>query len=201
MFHASPARQGRKYRMDPSVWLKGQLLVAMPGLDDPHFHQSVTCIGEHSDQGAMGIVVNRTHEALTAGAIFQELHLACSPEAAGRPLFMGGPVHANEVFILHGPPLRWQGSFTVTASLAMSNSIDLLRAIAEGQGPRSYLISLGCAGWGPGQLEAEMRQNAWLTAPMDEGILFETAVSRRWAAALQRLGIDPARLSAAAGSA
>ena len=184
-----------------SASLKGQLLVAMPNLLDPNFHQTVTCLGEHNDQGAMGIIINRTHEFLTAKEIFEELKLAYTPEAAEHRIFLGGPVHTNEIFILHGPPLQWQGSFAVNESLALSNSIDLLKAIGEEQGPRSFIISLGCAGWGPGQLEAEIRENSWLTVPMDESILFETPVSDRWDATLKRLGIDPTWLSASAGHA
>ena len=185
--------------MDPFASLKGQLLVAMPSLLDPNFHQTVTCLGEHNDKGAMGVVINRAHEYLTAGEIFEELKIECIPKAASQPLFIGGPVHANELFILHGPPLQWQGSFSISDSLAMSNSIDILHAIGQGQGPQVFAISLGCAGWGPGQLEEEIRQNAWLTAPMDPAILFEIPLARRWEATLERLGIDPNRLSAEAG--
>ena len=184
-----------------SASLKGQLLIAMPNLRDPNFHKTVTCLSEHSAEGAMGIVVNRPHEFLTAKDIFRELKIECCPEASVRPVHIGGPVHTNEIFILHGPPLSWQGSFGISGALAMSNSIDLLKAIGAGSGPHAFILSLGCAGWGPGQLEAEIRQNAWLTAPMDEDIVFETAAGYRWAAALKRLGIDPVLLSEAAGHA
>lgn len=186
---------------DGAASLKGHFLIAMPSLADPNFTQTVTCLSEHNERGAMGIVVNRPHAHLTAREIFSELKIDCLPEAADLPLFVGGPVHTNEIFILHGPPLEWQGSFGIRDGLAMSNSIDLLEAIGAGRGPRAVVISVGCAGWGPGQLEAEIRQNAWLTSPLDEEILFSLDTALRWEAAVQRLGIDPALLSDAAGHA
>lgn len=181
--------------------LKGQFLIAMPSLADPNFFQTVTCISEHNDKGAMGVVINRHHEFLTAREIFAELKIDCRPEAAAMPLHVGGPVHTDEIFILHGPPLVWEGSLGISPTLALSNSIDLLRAVATGSGPEAVLLCLGCAGWAPGQIEAEIRQNAWLTGPVDPQILFDLDVGRRWEAAVQGLGIDPALLSAAAGHA
>jgi putative transcriptional regulator len=180
---------------------QGQFLIAMPNLLDPNFAQTVTCLSAHNDQGAMGVIINRIHEKIRTQDILAELKLACRPEIAVQPLFVGGPVHTDEIFILHGPPLQWQGSFPISPTLALSNSIDLLAAIGEGRGPRAFIISLGCAGWGPGQLEAEIRQNAWLTSALAEDILFEMEVSARWEAAVKRLGIEPALLSATAGHA
>ena len=184
-----------------SETFQGQLLIAMPSLLDPNFSYTVTCLGAHNDQGAMGVIINRLHDEVHLRDVFTELKLACRDEITDQPLHIGGPVHANEIFILHGPPLKWQGSFDVSPHLALSNSIDLLAAIGEGRGPRDFLVTLGCAGWGPGQLEAEIRQNAWLTCPVSEDLLFEEPVSRRWEAAVKRLGIDPALLSTTAGNA
>lgn len=184
-----------------SETFQGQLLIAMPNLLDPNFSHTVTCLGAHNDQGAMGVIVNRLHDDLHLRDVFAELKLACRHEIEEQPIHVGGPVHANEIFILHGPPLKWQGSFGIGPLLALSNSIDLLAAIGEDQGPRDYLIALGCAGWGPGQLETEIRQNAWLTFPVAEDLLFEVPVPARWAAAVKRLGIDPTLLSATAGNA
>lgn len=184
-----------------SETFQGQLLIAMPSLLDPNFSYTVTCLGAHNDQGAMGVIVNRLHDDIRLRDVLTELKLACQDEIADQPLYVGGPVHVNEIFILHGPPLKWQGSFAVSAHLALSNSIDLLAAIGEGRGPRNFLVTLGCAGWGAGQLEAEIRQNAWLTCPVAENILFEVPVSQRWEASVKRLGIDPASLSTTAGNA
>jgi putative transcriptional regulator len=107
----------------------------------------------------------------------------------------------NELFVLHGAPFAWDGSMMVTEGLALSNSRDILEAIAAGSGPRAFIIALGCAGWGPGQLESEIRSNAWINGPYAEAIAFQIEVERRWEAAMQRIGIDPALLSDTAGHA
>jgi putative transcriptional regulator len=188
--------------MDPT-WqsLKGQFLMAMPGLADPNFFQSVTCLSEHNPKGAMGIVINRVHTEINARMIFNELKIPVSLDAEKIPIYVGGPVHSNELFILHGAPFGWEGSMMITGALALSNSRDILEAIADRRGPRDYIITLGCAGWGPGQLESEIRGNAWITGPFSEEITFKMEVGRRWEAAMQRIGIDPALLSDTAGHA
>jgi putative transcriptional regulator len=182
-------------------YLKGQLLIAMPALLDPNFHQTVTCMAEHNRDGAMGIVVNRVHPQIRAEDIYRELEIPFAPEAGAAPVHVGGPVHSGEIFILHGPPLEWEASLTITPTLAMSNTIDLLKAVAMEKGPSAYLICLGCAGWAPGQLEEEIKQNAWLNGPVEEEILFSLAVEHRWAAAVERLGFHPDLLSGTAGHA
>jgi len=158
-------------------------------------------LSEHNNQGALGIVINRMIPSLKAESIFKELKLEYKPESADAPIFIGGPVHENEIFILHGSPFSWEGSVKITANLGMSNTMDLIRAIAKGEGPDSYLIALGCAGWGPGQLESELAQNAWLNCPAKHEILFDFGVDDRWAAAVKTLGIDPVLLSDTAGHA
>jgi putative transcriptional regulator len=181
--------------------LKGQFLMAMPGLADPNFSQTVTCLCEHNEQGAMGIVVNRRHELLCGKDIFDELDIACDPNAKQIPVHIGGPVHSGEIFILHGRPLEWEGSLKVTPTLALSNTRDVLEAVAQGRGPASFLISLGCAGWGPGQLEMEIRDNAWLTYPAFDENIFALPIEERWEEAMRRIGVRPAMLSGTAGHA
>lgn len=181
--------------------LKGHFLMAMPGLLDPNFHQTVICLSEHTREGAVGIVVNRVHPSLKAEAIFSELEMACRHAIGQAPVYSGGPVHASEVFILHGRPFDTGVSLEITPRLAMSTSPEVLARIALGKGPEAFFISLGCAGWGPGQLEAEIRQNAWLTSDIDENIMFEVPVEARWERAMRQLGIDPALLIGAAGHA
>ncbi len=181
--------------------LKGQFLMSMPGMADPNFARTVTCVCEHTAEGAVGIVVNRVHEMLRAKEMFEELGLTYTPESAEMPIYIGGPVHTNEVFILHGPPFGWDACLSITPSLAMSNSMDIMRAIAGGSGPEWAAICLGCAGWGPMQLEGEIQQNAWLTGPVDAALIFEMSVESRWEAALRGIGIDPALLSDTAGHA
>lgn len=187
---------------DPiQTYLKGNLLIAMPMLADPNFRLSVTCISEHTDEGAVGIVINQVQDGLTGQMIFEELGMACGQNAETIPIHIGGPVHSNELFTLHGPPLDWEGSLKIGDDLALSNSRSILEAIALEKGPTSYIISLGCAGWGPGQLEWELGQNAWLTTPYSREILFETPIETRWEAAIRRLGINPDQLMDTAGHA
>jgi putative transcriptional regulator len=181
--------------------LKGHFLLAMPGLMDPNFFQTVTCISEHTPEGAVGLIVNRMHQALTVGEIFQELQIEAEGPAATEPVYIGGPVHIGEVFILHGPPFGWKGCLMVTPTLALSNTKDILDAIAAGRGPRKFLVALGCAGWGEGQLEDELRQNAWLTGPVHDEIIFSVSSEERWQTAMKRLGVDPTMLSGTAGNA
>jgi len=181
--------------------LKGQFLIAMPSMLDFNFSHTVTCISEHSEDGALGIVVNRVIPSLTADSIFRELNIEYTNSTSRIPLHIGGPVHANEIFILHGEPFTWEGCLMITPTLAMSNTMDLIEAIAKGEGPQNFLIAIGCAGWGQGQLEAEILQNTWLTCPVDDKILFESKVDERWHAAVRLLGIDPILLSDTPGHA
>jgi putative transcriptional regulator len=175
--------------------LKGQFLMAMPGLADPNFYQSVTCLSEHNPKGAMGIVITRIHPEVNGKTIFDELQISTSIDAQDIPIHIGGPVHVNELFVLHAPPFGWEGSMVISEKLALSNSRDILEAIAAGRGPQAYIISLGCAGWGPGQLEGELRSNAWINGPYSEDIAFQLDVSERWEAAMKMIGIDPTLLS------
>ena len=181
--------------------LKGQFLIAMPLLMDPNFHRTVTCVCEHAPQGTLGVVINRQFSDLTADKIFDELKIEYDADNAAIPIHVGGPVHMDEIFILHGPPFGWKGTHMVTETLALSNSLDVLAAIARGTGPAAFVIALGSAGWAPGQLEAELRENAWLTSPVTENIIFKTPPDQRWDTAIKRLGIDPNRLSETAGHA
>ena len=184
----------------PSI-MKAQFLIAMPGLLDPNFSQTVTCICEHTADGALGIVVNRAHPALFTKEIFSELKLEYVEETANIPIYIGGPVHFDEIFILHGPPFGWHGCLQVTSTLALSNTRDILTSISQGKGPHQVIIALGCAGWGPGQLESEISQNAWLTGPVSDDIIFEVPEDERWNAAVKKLGIDPVLLTHTAGHA
>ena len=186
---------------DNSASLKGHFLLAMPGLIDPNFHQTVTCICEHNDTGTLGIIINRVHHSLTAKDIFEELGLEHAPSSASIPIHLGGPVHVGEIFILHGPPFDWQASLMITDSLAMSNTLDILEALAMAKGPQAFMISLGCAGWGPGQLESEIKQNAWLNHPVFEENIFDMPIEMRWDEAVKKMGIDPILLSNTAGHA
>jgi len=181
--------------------LKGQFLIAMPELQDPNFSHTVTCICEHSSAGAVGLIVNRIHSHLLTRNIFEELNVEFSPGTENTPIQIGGPVHMEELFVLHGPPFDWQGCLMVTDNVALSNTRDILEAIARQAGPASYIITLGCAGWGAGQLETEVRANAWLTTPVTDTIIFDVPSEMKWTKAIKQMGIDPVFLSNTAGNA
>lgn len=180
---------------------KGQLLIAMPLLVDQNFYQTVTCICEYTSAGAVGIVINRVHPSLTIKDIFNELDMECIPDVESIPIHIGGPVHMGEIFILHGPPFGWEGSLMVTPTLALSNTKDILESVAMGRGPKLYIVALGCAGWGPGQIESEIKENAWLTSPIDENIVFDMPIEERWEASLKKIGVDPALILNTSGHA
>ena len=180
---------------------KGHFLLAMPNLRDPIFSQTVSLICEHSDNGAFGVVINRVHAHLSGKDIFNELNIEQVPDAASLPVHIGGPVHSGEIFLVHGPPFHWDSCLMVTPTVAMSNTRDILESIANGSGPSKLILTLGCAGWGPGQLEAEIMENAWLTQPAIDEVLFGWPVEDRWEEAVKRMGFDPALLADTAGNA
>jgi putative transcriptional regulator len=179
---------------DP-VNLTHHFLIAMPNMVDPNFARSLTYVCEHNDQGALGVVVNRPID-MTLGALFEqiEIPLQDSPWAA-LPVYYGGPVQVDRGFVLHRPAGAWQSSLAVSADVALTTSKDILEAVAAGHGPRQLLVSLGYAGWAPGQLEQELGQNAWLTVPADLDVIFQLPPERRLHAAMELLGVDPSRLS------
>ncbi|MBV8401046.1 MAG: YqgE/AlgH family protein [Acetobacteraceae bacterium] len=182
-------------------FLTGQMLVAMPAMADPRFTQSVIYVCAHTDDGAMGIVVNRPIERPSFDDLLRQLEVEPVPPARRIRLCAGGPVDNARGFVLHTADWTGDGSLRVTDNLALTASLDVLKAIAEGGGPRAGILALGYAGWGPGQLDAEMTQNAWLSVSPDERILFDDDHSTKWRRALAKLKIDPLLLSGNAGHA
>jgi len=186
---------------DNPALFSGQLLLAMPSLADPNFHGSVILICEHDEEGALGLVVNRPLE-LTLGAVLEQLSLPDDrPGLADRPVYSGGPVENQRGFVVHDAPGHYPDSLSVGDTLAVTSSEDVLAAISRGEGPAHFLVALGYAGWGPGQLEQELAENAWLAAPAAPGLIFDTAIAERWRAAASQIGVDPLRLSGEAGHA
>ncbi len=170
-------------------------------LMDPNFHQTVTLICEYTKNGAMGIVVNRQDHQLLAQAIFKELGFSYLPEVGETAVYIGGPVNSNELFVLHDDPAGWEDTFQVATGVGLSNTTEIVEAIAQNKGPQNYILALGCAGWGPGQLDFEMRENSWLVSPAYADILFEVPVENRWQQVLSKNGIDSALFSGVAGNA
>ena len=182
--------------------LTGHFLIAMPGMGDPNFARGITFICQHDEQGAMGLVVNRLSE-FRLGDVLQQMQMPCErADVADTPVLTGGPVQPERGFVLHGFGEReWESSYRVNDMLIVTTSRDILAAIADGDGPHRALVTLGYAGWGAGQLEQELRENAWLTVRADERILFDTALDERWSAAMALVGINPANLANYSGRA
>ena len=181
--------------------LTNQFLIAMPGLRDPNFARTVTYICEHSEKGAMGIVVNRPLE-LSLGDVLEHMKITDpAPGIGDQPVYLGGPVDNERGFVLHTKTAPWSSTLKVTNGIYITTSRDILEAMARGEGPERTLVALGYAGWAGGQLESELQDNAWLSGPSDIRILFELPAEERWAAAARLLGVDLTLLSAEAGHA
>ncbi len=190
-------------------YLDGQFLLAMPGMTDDRFARSVVYLCAHSDEGAMGIVINRRAPSLNFSELLIQLEVIQPDEAirlpvhAGTvPVLRGGPVEAGRGFVLHSNDFYIDNStLPIDGGVSLTATIDILRAIADGSGPDRAILALGYAGWSPGQLEDEMQSNGWLTCPADAALIFDTPLEARYDMAMRKLGIDPAFLSAQAGRA
>lgn len=181
--------------------LTDQFLIAMPGLLDPSFFQTVTYVFSHNEQGAMGIVINRPMN-MDLAEIFAQMDLSTDdPDISSIAVFEGGPVKADRGFVIHEPDTRWQSSIQVSDSIEVTTSRDILEAISNGKGPGKTFIALGYAGWDAGQLEQEMMENCWLNTPSDADIIFNTPAEYRWEFAASLLGIDMQNLSSQIGHA
>jgi putative transcriptional regulator len=187
--------------MSDSNSLANCLLIAMPSLADGNFAHSVTLICEHSERGALGIVLNKPLD-MKLGDVLAQMKLETSEVEIGeRAVLRGGPVHTDRGFVLHRPGGEWDSTHRISDSIQVTTSRDVLAAIARGEGPRDAFIALGYAGWEPGQLEREILDNAWLSVPMNEHLVYEVPFEERWQAAWQQLGIHSSSISPVAGHA
>ncbi|MES9818310.1 MAG: YqgE/AlgH family protein [Candidatus Thiodiazotropha sp.] len=187
--------------MRPETNLTNHFLIAMPRLEDPNFFHTVTYICEHTTDGAMGIVINRPMD-LHLADIFEQLEIRISTnDIAEQPVYIGGPVQSDRGFVLHESSTEWASTLKVTTDISVTTSLDILEAIAAGKGPEHNLAALGYAGWGAGQLESELAQNAWLSGPAESDIIFNRASDERWQAAADLLGVDLNLLSGDTGHA
>jgi putative transcriptional regulator len=179
--------------------LAGQLLIAMPQMEDPRFSRSVVFMCAHNHEGAMGLVVNKTVEQPSMGELLRQLGI--EGDAFDRaPVHFGGPVEAARGFVLHSTDYTEQGTLIV-GNVGLTATLDILRMIGRGEGPRRKFFALGYAGWGPGQLDAEIQANGWLTVPADHALLFDDGNEDKWRRAIAKLGVDPFSLSGEAGHA
>ena len=188
--------------IEPSTnYLENQFLIAMPQMLDSYFANTVTYLWKHNEEGALGIVINKPLQACVAD-IFDELDIVCSVEEGlfqDQHVLAGGPVERDKGFILHDAGQTWESSIAVTPEITICTSKTILQDIAKGDGPDNYLVALGCAGWEAGQLEREITENAWLTAPANQELIFSSDYASKAAAAAALLGIDLQQISPEAG--
>jgi putative transcriptional regulator len=187
--------------MEDEQSLVGQLLVAMPGMPDPRFAKTVIYLCGFGSEGAMGLVINRPLENMTFMEILEQLGIPPNPTGEEIQVRFGGPVEGGRGFVLHSADYQGENTLVVDDGVALTATVDILREIAEGGGPRRRLIALGYAGWGPGQLESEIKSNGWLLVRPDEALVFDANLDGKWEKAMGKLGIDPRMLSDEAGHA
>lgn len=182
--------------------LDGKLLIAMPGMGDPRFEKTVILICAHSDDGAMGLIINRPAQDLTFANLLAQLSIPLGEAGRDIRVHHGGPVERGRGFVLHSRDYRGgPATMQIDATFGMTATLDILEALAAGDGPGQALLALGYSGWGPGQLESEILSNGWLIADAVADVVFSANDAGKWAAVLRGMGIDPVSLSATAGRA
>jgi putative transcriptional regulator len=181
--------------------LAGQLLVAMPQMADPRFARSVVYLCAHSADGAMGLVINRLIDSLTFDSLLEQIGVERTPAGGSMPIHFGGPVESSRGFVLHTTDYLQDSSLVIENDIALTATVDVLKAIAHGDGPRRRVLALGYAGWAPGQLDAEIQANGWLLVPADLDLVFDLDNDAKWQRAIAKLGIDVSLLSSEAGHA
>ena len=201
-FRAGHGRAGQKRLETCALDLEGKLLVAMPGMGDTRFEHSVVLMCSYSDKGAMGLIINKPSRDVRMSDVLDQLDIVPTEEAREMQVHFGGPVETGRGFVLHSA--EYQSSLNtlkVSDDFGMTATLDILEEIARGKGPKSALMMLGYAGWGPGQLEGEISRNGWLTADAPSNLVFQVPAASKWSAALESLGVDPVSLSSTAGRA
>ncbi|GJL82280.1 MAG: UPF0301 protein [marine bacterium B5-7] len=181
--------------------LANHLLIAMPSMRDPNFERTVTLLCQHDENGSLGLVINRRIDEFSLADVLEHLDLKPETAEAANPVFSGGPVHPELGMVLHNDQHQWESTMRISESLGLTTSLDIMQAISRGEGPARSMMVLGYAGWGSGQLEHELQENAWLCAPVNSQIVFDTPVDERWSAAAALLGVDLMTLSTDAGHA
>lgn len=182
-------------------FLTAQMLIAMPTMADPRFQRTVIYLCAHSVEGAMGLVVNRLYDSISFVELLEQVGVETTGQERSIRVHEGGPVESGRGFVLHSADFVREGTMVVDDNVALTASVDILKAIAEGEGPRRSLLALGYSGWGPGQLENEFQSNGWLNAPADETLLFDDDLDRKWERAISKIGIDFNMLSGDSGHA
>ena len=187
--------------INPSGYLAGQMLIAMPQMRDARFSRTVVYLCAHTKEGAMGLVINRMFNGLTFPDLLEQLNIEPTPICDPIKIHFGGPVEAGRGFVLHSTDYVQETTLVVNDEVGLTATIDVLKAIANGEGPTRSLLALGYAGWGAGQLDNEIRDNAWLSVQADEELLFGTDIDHKWEKAIAKIGVDFSMLSGEAGHA
>ncbi|MCK0068830.1 MULTISPECIES: YqgE/AlgH family protein [Kordiimonas] len=187
--------------MTSANFLDSKLLLAMPSMTDERFDRTVIYLCTHDESGAMGLVINQQAENLNFEELLTQLNIETHPNTPDIPVHRGGPVEPGRGFVLHSADFVQDSTLVVSETLALTATVDILSAMAEGKGPIHNLLALGYAGWGPGQLEDEIIANSWLTAEADEEIIFNTDFEQKWPRAMAKLGVNISMLSTDAGHA
>jgi putative transcriptional regulator len=183
-------------------FLFGKLLIAMPGMSDPRFEKSVILMCSHSERGALGLIVNKPIPALPFRDLMIKMDIEVTDEAPRTPVLYGGPVDTDHGYVLHGNERANRSStLAITPEIALTPTVDVLKAIAGGRGPRRWLMALGYAGWGPGQIESEIVANGWIHCDSDADLVFDAAMDTKWARAFAKLGAGLSGLSSDVGRA
>lgn len=192
---------GLRNQISDDSTLTGQLLVAMPHMADSRFARTVVYLCAHSAEGAMGLVVNRLIDSLSFHSLLDQLGLEANGEALEMPVHFGGPVESSRGFVLHSADYIQDSTLVIDEDMALTATIDVLKAIANGSGPRQRVLALGYAGWGAGQLDAEIQANGWLMVPADHELVFGVDNDTKWERSMAKIGIDLSLLSTEAGHA
>lgn len=182
-------------------YLTGQLLVAMPQMEDPRFARSVVYVCAHTEEGAMGLVLNKLVENVSFPDLLDQLNIQTGPVGSEIHVHFGGPVETGRGFVLHSSDYMQDATLVIDDNVALTATVDILKAIADGAGPHRSLLALGYAGWSPGQLEQEIQANGWLSVDADPQLIFGPAINDKWQGAMAKIGIDFSQLSGEAGHA
>ncbi len=191
-----------QHPQDAQGFLHGKLLIAMPGMPDDRFERSVIFMIAHSDTGAMGLIINKPIDQLGFRDLMIRMDIEVTPKTSNRPVLFGGPVETDRGYVLHDNDGSARGStLAVTPEISLTPTVDMLRAIADGRGPSQWLLALGYAGWGPGQIEGEIASNGWIHCDADPALVFRAPAEEKWRLAFEKLGAGLSGLSAEAGRA
>ena len=191
----------RKDEHCPDCYFSGQLLIAMPGMRDEQFYKTVIYVCAHTDDGAMGLILNQVIKGLSFPNLLEQLGIEEVEKDQTVPIHFGGPVESGRGFVLHSNDYQRDATLEVDAGVSLTATIDVLKAIAGGSGPKQSLLALGYAGWGPGQLDDEIRANGWLQAPADMDLIFGGNDVNKWELSIAKIGVDPGMLSDEVGHA